>query len=127
MSFDGFVKRTAYWADDYVHGKKVRRFYDDLKKVHKSYETGYPIQQEHLNEVLTHATTYSPYYKKFAECNKGGELGFNCVPRGKQNNFERELRCNLCADREYSRARGKALVHSKNKRKHGRTVCIAYG
>lgn len=80
MSFDGFVKRTAYWADDYVHGKKVRRFYDDLKKVHKSYETGYPIQQEHLNEMLTHATTYSPYYKKFAECNKGGSWDLTAFP-----------------------------------------------
>ena len=66
MSFNGWVKRSAYWANDYLHGKKVRRFYEDLEKVHSSRDVGYPIQQKHLNEMLTHATTYSPYYQNFA-------------------------------------------------------------
>ena len=66
MSVNGWIKRTVYWANDYLHGKKVRRFYEDLQKVHASRDTGYPIQQQHLAEMLEHATTNSPFYRKFA-------------------------------------------------------------
>lgn len=69
MGFDAFLKRTVYWASDYLHGKKVKRFYDDLKKVLSSKAIGYPVQQEHLRMLLEHATTNSAYYKQFAGMN----------------------------------------------------------
>lgn len=63
MSIDGFIKRNIYWANDFFHGRKVRRFIDDLNNVLSDEKTGRIIQQEHLDELLTHAVQNSPYYK----------------------------------------------------------------
>lgn len=68
MSFGGWLKRTAFWTNDYLHGKRVRVFYDDIKKVLLDSEEGGRIQQKHLNMLLEHAVNHSPYYKKYKNC-----------------------------------------------------------
>lgn len=74
MSINGWIKRTAYWTYDALHGKKVRYFYDDLNRVLSDYNKGYPIQQEHLNAILEHAATNSMFYKKISEGGKAVKL-----------------------------------------------------
>ncbi len=66
MSINGWIKRTVYWANDYVHGRKVRRFYDDLNHVLSDERTGRAIQQAHLQQLLEHAAANSPYYRQYA-------------------------------------------------------------
>ena len=65
MSIDGFIKRSIYWCNDFFHGRKVRKYYNDLKMVLSDKSVGYKIQQEHLNELLNYATNNSPFYKKY--------------------------------------------------------------
>jgi len=65
MSFSGLIKRNIYWANDYLHGKKVRRFYEDLEVVLSDYKVGYPIQMKHLSELLDYATKNSMYYRSY--------------------------------------------------------------
>lgn len=65
MSISGFIKRNIYWANDILHGKKVRRFYEDLDKVLSDQTLGYPIQQQHLKDLLKHATTNSDFYSRY--------------------------------------------------------------
>lgn len=62
MSFNGWIKRTIYWMNDYFHGKKVRRFYEDMTKVLSDKETGYIIQQQHLKMLLDHASANTAFY-----------------------------------------------------------------
>lgn len=62
MSLSGFIKRNIYWANDFLHGSRVRYFYKDLERVLSDYDSGYKIQQQHLQELLTHAVAYSPFY-----------------------------------------------------------------
>ena len=64
MSFGGFVKRSIYWANDYIHGGAVRAFYKDMENVLSDEKTGRKIQQEHLRNLLEHSTANSPYYCK---------------------------------------------------------------
>lgn len=70
MSISGFIKRNLYWGNDFLHGKRVRRFYNDLTIVLSSYEKGYPIQQKHLKELLDYVTVNSKYYTYY----KGKQL-----------------------------------------------------
>lgn len=65
MSISGFVKRNIYWANDFFHGKKVRKFYNDLVVVLSSKEKGFPIQQAHLENILKHATENTEFYKPY--------------------------------------------------------------
>lgn len=53
---------------DYLRGKKVRRFYEDLEAVLSDSRTGFSIQQRHLDELLKYATENSPYYKSLFGC-----------------------------------------------------------
>lgn len=48
--------------NDFLHGSRVRYFYKDLERVLSDYDSGYKIQQEHLQELLTHAVAHSPFY-----------------------------------------------------------------
>ncbi len=68
ISVNGLIKRTLYWGSDYLHGKKVRRFYEDLEAVLSDKITGLPIQQGHLDDLLKHASEYSSYYKHYSGC-----------------------------------------------------------
>lgn len=65
MSFDGFCKRTLYWTNDWLHGKKVRKHYDEIAKVMADSETGKKIQSANLKRLLGHTTRYSKFYRKF--------------------------------------------------------------
>ena len=68
MSLSGFVKRNIYWFNDRLHGKKVRRFYEDLEEVLSDKKKGYAIQQKHLRELLDHAASNSPFYSEYKGC-----------------------------------------------------------
>ncbi|MCM1006790.1 MAG: hypothetical protein NC485_02485 [Ruminococcus flavefaciens] len=70
MSFDGFCKRTFYWVNDWIHGKKVRKHLDEIKKVMADSETGNMIQSNSLKNLLEYATRYSDFYKSY----KGKQL-----------------------------------------------------
>lgn len=65
MSFDGFCKRTLYWTNDFLHGKKVRKHYDQIKKAMSDCSIGKAIQQENLKNLLSHAVSCSEFYKSY--------------------------------------------------------------
>lgn len=65
------LREPSTGGGDYLHGKKVRRFYEDLVTVLSDKTTGFPIQQRHLNELLKHATENSSYYKLYSGCKLG--------------------------------------------------------
>ena len=62
MSFNA-IKRRLFWLNDWMHGRRIGKFYDECKVVNTSYANGYAIQQEHLNDLLIHASNYSEFYK----------------------------------------------------------------
>ena len=65
MSVNGWIKRNLYWTNDYIHGKKVRRFYEDLKEILSDSSRGYVLQQQHLKDILCHAVENSPFYSTY--------------------------------------------------------------
>lgn len=66
MSLNGFFKRSLYWTNDLLHGRKVRKHYDELKCVMQSYDKGKKIQNERLAEILKHAADNTDFYKKYS-------------------------------------------------------------
>ncbi len=66
MSLGGFIRRTFFWTNDYIHGKKVLKHYSELFSAKKK-ENGKFIQTNNLKRLLHHATSHSKYYKDFAE------------------------------------------------------------
>lgn len=65
MSFNGFCKRTAFWTNDLIHGRKVRKHFDEIKHVMKNPAAGKVIQQKKLEQLLTYATKYSSFYQTY--------------------------------------------------------------
>jgi phenylacetate-CoA ligase len=65
MSFGGFIKRTVFWANDWIHGSKVRRHFNEIKLTLKNYDEGIVIQKRNLVNILNHATTFTEFYKSF--------------------------------------------------------------
>lgn len=63
MSFGGFIRRTIFWTNDFFHGRRIRKYYDDLNKVHKNFESGSVIQQKHLEKLLLYAKENSAFYR----------------------------------------------------------------
>ena len=64
MSIGGFIRRSIFWANDYLHGKKIFKHYRELSLAKKK-ELGKPIQMKNLERLLNYATSYSEYYKCF--------------------------------------------------------------
>lgn len=65
MSFDGFMKRNIYWANDLLHGGEIWNMREEIKKC-ADYSVGYSIQQEKLQKLLSWAYKESEFYKPFA-------------------------------------------------------------
>ena len=40
MSLDAFIKRTLFWTDDILHGRKVRKHYIQIKKIMNDHDYG---------------------------------------------------------------------------------------
>ncbi|MGN0620902.1 MAG: hypothetical protein ACI4I9_03445 [Porcipelethomonas sp.] len=70
MSFDGFCKRNIYWLNDILHGRKVRKHYNEIKIVLQNYEKGKKISEKNLKNLLDYVTTNCEFYKQY----KGMEL-----------------------------------------------------
>lgn len=66
MSIDGYIRRMRYWREDKKNGNRVRKHYDELEVVLKDSAIGRKIQQQRLNELLSHATKYSVFFKPYA-------------------------------------------------------------
>lgn len=65
MSIEGCIRRSLFWMNDYLHGKKILSHYRELFTA-KCKKNGEPIQKTNLQNLLYHATRHSEYYKKFA-------------------------------------------------------------
>lgn len=65
MSFSGWMKRSVYWTKDFFHGRRVRKFYDDLDKVLANRESGEKHQQKSLFNLLEHMTENTEFYKEY--------------------------------------------------------------
>lgn len=40
MSLYAFIKRTLFWTDDILHGRKVRNHYIQIKKIMNDHDYG---------------------------------------------------------------------------------------
>lgn len=65
MSLDAFIKRTLFWTDDILHGRKVRKHYIQIKKIMNDHDYGKKIQRKNLDDLLDHATTNSEFYRSY--------------------------------------------------------------
>lgn len=65
MSLNGFCKRNFYWFQDFLHGSKVRKHYNEIKTVMKSVKVGKNIQKKNLSSLLKHATENTEFYKGY--------------------------------------------------------------
>lgn len=66
MSFDGFWKRSLYWANDLLHGGTIWNIRKDIASVLSDYEAGKKKQQAKLDELLDWATKNSSFYSSYA-------------------------------------------------------------
>lgn len=49
MSLGGFIRRSLYWTNDYLHGSPVGKHYREIRKILNNKEKGEVIQEEALN------------------------------------------------------------------------------
>ena len=65
MSFGGLIRRSLYWANDWLHGSPVRRQYDELSKTMNSYYDGKAIQSKKLDRILHYAVKECRYFADY--------------------------------------------------------------
>ena len=65
MSFGGFVRRTIYWTNDYLHGSPVGKHYREISRVLENEKQGKLIQQMAIDELLKYASTNCPFYAPY--------------------------------------------------------------
>lgn len=65
MSISGFVRRTLFWTNDFLHGKPIRSNYSSICKVLNSYSEGKDIQKGYINDLLKHATENTLFYADY--------------------------------------------------------------
>lgn len=63
MSMGSFLKRNIYWIYDYLRGRKVRGFYDELMSFERNYEAARRMQEKRLHNLLEYAVHFSSFYK----------------------------------------------------------------
>ncbi|RDB63927.1 hypothetical protein C1878_03835 [Gordonibacter sp. 28C] len=66
MGFNAFVKRHAYWFNDWRRGGIVRKGFDDIEAVLGNYETGRRIQRQRLHDLLSYASSHTRFYREYA-------------------------------------------------------------
>ena len=65
MSIKGFVFRTLYWTNDIIHGKKVRKHFNDLRTFKSKNEISLTKQKKQLVCILKYAAENCPFYNKY--------------------------------------------------------------
>lgn len=66
MSLNGFCKRSLYWTNDLLHGRKVKKHFDEIKNIMASAENGKKIQNERLSSILKHVSDNTEFYKEYS-------------------------------------------------------------
>ena len=67
MSAGSFIKRNAYWFNDWRRGGVVRRGFDDLARVMGDYETGRATRDARLRDMLSYAAANTAFYADYAD------------------------------------------------------------
>lgn len=65
MSLGGFIRRSLYWTNDYLHGSPVGKHYREIRKILNNKEKGEVIQEEALNNLLKYASKNCPFYAAY--------------------------------------------------------------
>lgn len=64
MSFGGVFRRGAFWSKDRIINRSgIRKQYEDIKKIIENYEKGAIIVNKYIDDILTHATKTTRFYK----------------------------------------------------------------
>ena len=67
MSLGGFIRRSTYWANDFIHGRPIRKHYKDIKKILNNQNSdGVNIQKEHLDNLLNYAVENVRFYSFYS-------------------------------------------------------------
>lgn len=63
--FSEWIRRTAYWTLDFLTGSKVRKHYEDIKKIMENVQGPDVIQikEKYLADILKYATENVEFYK----------------------------------------------------------------
>lgn len=67
MSANPFWLRKKYWLDDFLHGAPMWKQYSDVMKFIKGAEGVEKRRQVYLNDMLTFAKEYVPFYNRLKE------------------------------------------------------------
>lgn len=61
------VREYVYWILDFLKGSRIRKHYNEIQFVieNSNHPNSIKIQERRLNELLNHATSTTPFYKKF--------------------------------------------------------------
>lgn len=62
MSIGGLVRRKIYWLNDAIHGKKVRKHFNELNAFKKKTSYSLALQKKLQDDLLHFAVKNSPYY-----------------------------------------------------------------
>ncbi len=67
MSLGGYIRRTVYWAKDYLKGSPIRTHYNDIDFIRNNKVEGDKRINMYLENLLSHATNNSEFYKKYQD------------------------------------------------------------
>lgn len=66
MSLGGYIRRNIFWAKDKVFNKNsIKSQYSDIKQILENYEDGIIKVNNYIDDLLSHATKTTNYYKKY--------------------------------------------------------------
>lgn len=66
MSFGGYIRRNLFWAKDKIFNKSsVKYQYKDIKDILEDYDSGMIKVNEYIDNLLSHATRTTEYYKNY--------------------------------------------------------------
>lgn len=68
MSLGGLIRRSAFWANDFLHASPIRMLYNDIDRILNTPTVGAALQRQHLYNMVDHAVKNTTYYSKYKDC-----------------------------------------------------------
>ena len=65
MSIGGFLRRSIYWTNDFLHGSPVGKHYREIHTILNDEKRGKQLQAESLKNLLEFAKKHSAFYSQY--------------------------------------------------------------
>ena len=70
------LRSFSFWALDNLKGKKIKKHYDEIELINENFNTpqAKKLRATYISNIINHATSTTPFYKKYAGTTKLEDL-----------------------------------------------------